>query len=166
MSLPALSVTRAVEFLWCLGAGGVCQPWLVLRPAVPCCVHIQDVASLTAAAEAAQAELSTQLSALHARWLAREPRPEDVTAIAELRSLLDARDEAVRVAEEQLAQLRAQMLLREDNYNKHFKWVVPTVCLPQPLLARRCLHATLTPQPPTNSSRAQAFKWWRVGART
>lgn len=113
---------------------------------------------MTAAAEAAQADLSAQLSALHARWLAWEPRPEDVAAIAELRSLLDARDEAVRVAEEQLAQLRAQMLLREDNYNKHFRWVVSAVCLPQPLLARRCLRAALTLQPPTN--RVQAFKWW------
>jgi hypothetical protein len=56
-----------------------------------------------------------------------------VAAIAELRGLLVARDEAVRVAEEQLAQLRAQMLLREDNYNKHFKWVVGCVdrtCVP------------------------------------
>jgi hypothetical protein len=86
-----------------------------------CCVGVQEVASLTAAAGTAQAELSAQLSALHARWLARESRPEDLAAIADLRSLLVARDEAVRVAEEQLAQLRAQMLLREENYNKHFK---------------------------------------------
>lgn len=88
----------------------------------PIIMCAQDMASLSAAAEAAQAELSAQLSALHARWLARESRPEDVTAIAGLRSVLVARDEAVRVAEEQLAQLRAQMLLREDNYNKHFKY--------------------------------------------
>jgi hypothetical protein len=86
-----------------------------------CAVDVQEVASLTAAAEAAQAELSAQLSALHVRWLARESRLEDLAAIADLRSLLVARDEAVRVAEEQLAQLRAQMLLREENYNKHFK---------------------------------------------
>lgn len=86
-----------------------------------CAAHVQEIASLTVAADAAQAELLAQLSALHARWLARESRPEDVAAIADLRSLLVARDEAVRVAEEQLAQLRAQMLLREENYNKHFK---------------------------------------------
>jgi hypothetical protein len=71
----------------------------------------QELTRLAAAAEAA----------LHARWLARESRPEDVAAIAELQSLLAARDEALKVVEEQLAQLRAQMLLREENYNKHFK---------------------------------------------
>jgi hypothetical protein len=81
----------------------------------------QELARLAAADEAAQAELSAQLSALHARWLARESRPEDVAAINELQLLLSARDEALRLAEEQLAQLRAQMLLREENYNKHFK---------------------------------------------
>ena len=84
-----------------------------------CCS--QEVAGLSAAADAAQASLSAELSALHARWLAREPRAEHLAAIAELQSLLAARDEALRAAEEQLAQLRAQMLLREDNYNKHFK---------------------------------------------
>jgi hypothetical protein len=61
------------------------------------------------------------LSALHDRWLARESRPEDLAAIGELQSLLVARDEALRQAQDQLAQLRAQMLLREENYNKHFK---------------------------------------------
>jgi hypothetical protein len=84
-------------------------------------VVVQEVAILTATADTAQAELSGRLSVLEARWLARESRPEDLAAIADLRSLLVARDEAVRVAEEQLAQLRAQMLLREENYNKHFR---------------------------------------------
>jgi hypothetical protein len=84
-------------------------------------LFVQELAQLAAADEAAQAELSAQLSALHARWLTRESRPEDVAAVNELQSLLSARDEALRLAEEQLAQLRAQMLLREENYNKHFK---------------------------------------------
>lgn len=90
---------------------------------LPCqyLLYIQELARLAAADEAAQAELTAQLSALHARWLARESRPEDVAAINELQGLLSARHEALRLAEEQLAQLRAQMLLREENYNKHFK---------------------------------------------
>lgn len=84
-------------------------------------MYPQAVNRLSAAAEAAKAALTAELSALHTRWLARESRPDDLAAIAELRSLLAARDEAVRAAEEQLAQLRANMLLREENYNKHFK---------------------------------------------
>lgn len=82
---------------------------------------LQELSSLSAAAEAAQARLSAELSALHDRWMARESRPEDLAAISELQSLLLSRDEALRQAQDQLTQLRAQMLLREENYNKHFK---------------------------------------------
>lgn len=97
---------------------------------------------MAAAAHAAQAALSAELAALQARWMAREPRPEDVAALAELRGLLLARDEAVRVAEEQLNQLKAQMLLREDTYNKHFKYVhsmVHTSQMYTTLVARKAL---------------------------
>lgn len=86
--------------------------------------YLQEAARLCTASEAAQAAMSAELSALHERWLARESRPEDLAAIAELQAALASQDEALRAAEEQLAQLRAQMLLREDNYNKHFKYVL------------------------------------------
>lgn len=41
--------------------------------------------------------------------------------LAELRSILAAREEALRTAEDRMAALRAEMLLREESYNKHFR---------------------------------------------
>lgn len=43
---------------------------------------LQEVNQLVSAAEAEQAQLAAELAALQARWAAREPRPEDVAAIA------------------------------------------------------------------------------------
>ncbi len=42
-------------------------------------------------------------------------------SIAQLETALDIAEEQVRTAEERMQQLRAELLLREDNYNKHFK---------------------------------------------
>jgi hypothetical protein len=82
---------------------------------------LQEVLQLRAAAEAECSALAAELAALQARWAAREPRPEDVAAIAELRAAIAAREEALRTAEDRMAQLRGEMLLREENYNKHFR---------------------------------------------
>jgi hypothetical protein len=82
---------------------------------------MQEVSQLLAAAEAQRSALAADLAALQARWAAREPRPEDVAAIAELRAALAAREEALRTAEDRMAQLSGEMLLREENYNKHFR---------------------------------------------
>lgn len=76
---------------------------------------------LREAAEAQRSALAADLAALQARWAAREPRPEDVATIADLRAALAAREEALRTAEDRMAQLRGEMLLREENYNKHFR---------------------------------------------
>lgn len=39
----------------------------------------------------------------------------------QLEAALAEAEEAVRTAEERMQQLRAELLLREENYNKHFK---------------------------------------------
>lgn len=82
---------------------------------------LQEVSQLLARAEAQQSALAAELAELQARWAAREPRPEDVAAIGELKAVLAAREEALRTSEERMAQLRGEMLLREENYNKHFR---------------------------------------------
>jgi hypothetical protein len=44
-----------------------------------------------------------------------------VAAISRLETSLAAREAEVKVLEEKVNQLRREMLLREDNYNKHFR---------------------------------------------
>jgi len=44
-----------------------------------------------------------------------------VAAINRLETSLAAREAEMKVLEEKLNQLRREMLLREDNYNKHFR---------------------------------------------
>lgn len=58
---------------------------------------------------------------VRSRWEAREPREEDVARIQALEAVVRERDEALRTVEERMAQLRGEMLLREGNYNKHFR---------------------------------------------
>lgn len=58
---------------------------------------------------------------LQARWEAREPREQDVMRIAQLEAGLQEREAGLHAAAKQLAQLRGEMLLREENYNKHFR---------------------------------------------
>ncbi len=48
-------------------------------------------------------------------------RPEDLERIARLEEVLQSREEALRTVEERMALLRNELLLREDNYNKHFR---------------------------------------------
>jgi hypothetical protein len=55
------------------------------------------------------------------RWEAREPRAEDVAKIEELERLVMQKEEALSDAEQRMTQLRREMLLREENYNKHFR---------------------------------------------
>lgn len=43
---------------------------------------LQEVQQLISAAEADRSALSAELAALQERWAAREPRPEDLAAIA------------------------------------------------------------------------------------
>lgn len=44
-----------------------------------------------------------------------------VSCALQLEAALAEAEEAVRTAEERMQQLRAELLLREENYNKHFK---------------------------------------------
>lgn len=44
-----------------------------------------------------------------------------VSCELQLEAALAEAEEAVRTAEERMQQLRAELLLREENYNKHFK---------------------------------------------
>eukprot|EP00198_Chlamydomonas_reinhardtii_P001640 XP_001690976.1 hypothetical protein CHLREDRAFT_188583 [Chlamydomonas reinhardtii] len=81
----------------------------------------QQLADAREGAAQQYAELEANYSELKARWDAREPREEDVRRIAELEGFVRQLEELVRTSEERMAQLRAELLLREDNYNKHFK---------------------------------------------
>ena len=79
-----------------------------------CDVHI-------ATAEAKIAELQRSLAQLKERFEQRESREEDVQEIAALRKNKTRMERELKDAEEALVQLRRQMLLREENYNKNFK---------------------------------------------
>ncbi|KAG1679463.1 hypothetical protein FOA52_007755 [Chlamydomonas sp. UWO 241] len=81
----------------------------------------QALLDAVAAEEARMAELQAAYSELKQRFDAREPREEDVALIRQLQTALSESEERVRTAEERMVQLRKELLLREDNYNKHFK---------------------------------------------
>ncbi|GMH32716.1 hypothetical protein BSKO_00550 [Bryopsis sp. KO-2023] len=90
--------------------------------------HSSQVASLEAefkgilAAEKTNlSQLSERYSNLKHRFETREPRKEDVDKIVALERALKVSEHAVQRSEERMNQLRNEMLLREDNYNKHFK---------------------------------------------
>ena len=74
-----------------------------------------------AAAEAEIVELQRSLARLRERFEQRESRDEDVQEIATLRENKNRMERELRDAEDALVQLRRQMLLREENYNRHFK---------------------------------------------
>lgn len=65
--------------------------------------------------------MSEKYSALRLRFDGREPRREDMERIGELESMVRAKDGQLKASEDQMHKLRREMLLREDNYNKHFK---------------------------------------------
>ena len=50
----------------------------------------------------------------------REPRSEDVVRISELSALTASQASELQASEDKLQQMRAELLLREDNYNKTF----------------------------------------------
>ena len=52
--------------------------------------------------------------------LCRESRSEDVARIAELTALATSQAAQLQDSENKLQQMRAELLLREDNYNKTF----------------------------------------------
>eukprot|EP00775_Hariotina_reticulata_P010893 gene10893-11047_t len=79
------------------------------------------ISQMVAAAESERTSLIAAMAQLQHRFDAREPRPEDVAAIADLKATLAAREEALQTAEMRLHHLRNEMLLREENYNKHFR---------------------------------------------
>jgi hypothetical protein len=84
-------------------------------------LHMQEIAQILGAAESERSSLTTAMAQLQKRFDAREPRPEDVAAIADLKATLAAREEALQTAENRVIHLRNEMLLREENYNKHFR---------------------------------------------
>ncbi len=81
----------------------------------------QQLAAATADAAERYEALEASYSELRLRFDARESREEDVRRIGELETAVRKLEELVRSSEERMAQLRAELLLREENYNKHFK---------------------------------------------
>ncbi len=81
----------------------------------------QSAADAAAGAAEQHAVLSAALADLQEQWQQRPSRPEDVARIEALEQAVRERDEALRTSEERMAQLRSEMLLREENYNKHFR---------------------------------------------
>lgn len=55
-----------------------------------------------------------------ARCVCRESRSEDVARITELSNLVASQASQISASEDKLQQMRAELLLREDNYNKTF----------------------------------------------
>ena len=56
----------------------------------------------------------------HVSCWCRESRVEDVAQIAELSSLVASQASQIQASEDKLQKMRAELLLREDNYNKTF----------------------------------------------
>ncbi|KAG1658430.1 hypothetical protein FOA52_009612 [Chlamydomonas sp. UWO 241] len=81
----------------------------------------QALLDAVAAEEARMAELQAAYSELKQRFDEREPREEDVALIRQLQTALSESEERERTAEERMVQLRKELLLRGDNYNKHLK---------------------------------------------
>ena len=50
----------------------------------------------------------------------REARAEDIARITELSNLVASQASQIQASEDKLQQMRAELLLREDNYNKTF----------------------------------------------
>ena len=50
----------------------------------------------------------------------RESRAEDVLQIQQLSALVNTQASQIQASEDKLQQMRAELLLREDNYNKTF----------------------------------------------
>ncbi|GAX74041.1 hypothetical protein CEUSTIGMA_g1491.t1 [Chlamydomonas eustigma] len=67
------------------------------------------------------ADLTEQHAELRALFDSRPPRDEDVARIRKLEVALAEAEELVRTSEERMQQLRAELLLREETYNNHFK---------------------------------------------
>lgn len=88
---------------------------------MPMFLCMQEISQMVAAAETERTSLIAAMAQLQNRFDAREPRPEDVAAIADLKATLAAQEEALQTAETRLHHLRNEMLLREENYNKHFR---------------------------------------------
>lgn len=66
-------------------------------------------------------QLDEQFLSVKKRFDNRESRPEDIERIVHLETELSAKQEEARKSAERMMQLRNEMLLREDNYNKHFR---------------------------------------------
>lgn len=66
-------------------------------------------------------QLDEQYMSVKKRFDSRESRQEDIERIASLEITLSAKEQEARKNAEQMVQLRNEMLLREDNYNKHFR---------------------------------------------
>lgn len=96
--------------------------------------HSNDVSDLQSAfaserasfADAASA-LAIQVASLQARLEARESRPEDLTRIQRLTSLVKAKDEEVKRCAEEVKFYKLELLNRETNFNKVFTGRQPTV---------------------------------------
>ncbi|KAL0032297.1 hypothetical protein WJX79_003383 [Trebouxia sp. C0005] len=67
-----------------------------------------------------QSELLGKYGVLERRFNARESRAEDVAQIQQLSSLVTSQATELQATEVKLQQMRAELLLREDNYNKTF----------------------------------------------
>ncbi|KAK9864422.1 hypothetical protein WJX84_004075 [Apatococcus fuscideae] len=83
--------------------------------------HEVSLAQLNAAHEGKLRAYEQQYSVLKDKYLARESRQEDVAKIADLRRIVQEQAAANAIAENNLQQMRAELLLREHNFNKTFQ---------------------------------------------
>mmetsp|Transcript_13940 Transcript_13940/g.37680 ORF Transcript_13940/g.37680 Transcript_13940/m.37680 type:complete len:170 (+) Transcript_13940:3-512(+) len=81
----------------------------------------QDMQAAADEAQERYLALQEDHRALQERWETRGPRDEDVELIQQLQQKNGELTELMRTSEERMAKLRAEMLLREENYNNHFK---------------------------------------------
>lgn len=66
-------------------------------------------------------KLSEQYNLIRSRFENRESRHEDILKIKRLEESLEIKEKESKERANQMNQLRNEMLLREDNYNKHFR---------------------------------------------
>eukprot|EP00884_Botryococcus_braunii_P009725 jgi/Botrbrau1/18754/Bobra.0386s0077.1 len=129
--------------------------------------HTLTLAGIRAAAQDAATTASTQFAALQQaklelqrRFDNREPREEDVEQIMSLKRTVKEQSAQIQAQASQLEQIRAEVLLREDNYNKTFAnggGTGPSVlAVDRALTADEQLSSWMLPKPVRRSSSKQS----------
>ena len=86
----------------------------------PSQVHVMLLSALTASANCPRHSSNCSIIIVLGQCPCRESRADDLMRIADLEATVAAQHSSIQQSEEKLANMRSELLLREDNYNKTF----------------------------------------------